>query len=366
MEMGFNYSKTYEKWRKLLVKTNKIIVFYILLMELLMFFVLRHYDYMYISNLGYLVKYLIIPSSINILAIIIGTILENLAPKNSGRINYIPVIELITVCFGLSTFHHVYSVTKTIFCVPLLTTIIFADKKMLQRIFYLSATCLIVSTILGGPFVTNYNQNWDIVETIISVVVLTGTYQISKVLIKFQQEKNATIINSYKKQIDMKNMLDKDQKTGLYNHTMFMNKLRECTDKCLNGEAPFALAIIDIDDFKKVNDAYGHAKGDYVILKLAEIILDKCSDRQFPARFGGEEFAIIFDERSAKNSFEIVEDIREEFEKYIYDFSNSNVTITCGIATWNNSWDTETIFEKADHTMYLSKKSGKNKTTIYK
>lgn len=364
--VGINYEKTYKKWRKLLIKTNMIIILYVFLMEIIMFFVLKHYNFIYTSRKNYLVKYLLLPTLINVSCILVGSFVEKKTPKNSGRINYIPVIELVVVCFVLSTFHHTYSVTRMTFCVPLLTTIIFADRKMVRRIFYLCALGTILSTIFGKYIVMDYNKSWEIIETIIAVTILTGTYQISKVLIIFQQEKNNSIIQSYKQQLDMQIMLDKDQKTGLYNHTMFMNKLRECTEKCIMGEQPFALAIIDIDNFKEVNDCFGHAKGDNVITKLSEIILNKCSNRQFPARFGGEEFAIIFDERSANNAFEVVEEIREEFSEYVFDFSNSNVTVSCGIATWKNPWKVENIFDNADRAMYLSKSTGKNKTSIYK
>lgn len=248
----------------------------------------------------------------------------------------------------------------------MLTTIIYADKKMTIRIFHSCLIMLLVSVIYRRYFGYGYMDDFPVADAVVAASIIIVTFFISNVLIVFQVKKNCKIADAYKHQMDMQKMIDKDPKTGLYNHTAFMNFLNESTTKCLEGEKPFSLAIIDIDNFKSVNDEFGHAQGDKVIIKLSEIMLKRCSTRQFPARFGGEEFAIIFDERSANNAFEIIEELREEFSKAQYEFTDKKITVSCGIAVWRSGWSSEKIFDNADNAMYTSKAQGKNQTTIYK
>jgi len=134
----------------------------------------------------------------------------------------------------------------------------------------------------------------------------------------------------------MQEQLNKDQKTGLYGNTIFMNTLNKIVKLSENTNKGVALAIVDIDNFKQINDSYGHLKGDQVLLALARLIKKRYNKNRFMARFGGEEFSIICMRSEADHVYDLMENLRIEFENQRYDFMEDTITISIGISTWKS------------------------------
>lgn len=125
------------------------------------------------------------------------------------------------------------------------------------------------------------------------------------------------------------------------------------------------LALFDIDDFKAVNDRYGHAGGDYVLKRIAEIATKELSDC-FVCRYGGEEFVIVFEENDNVSVLERLEALRKKIENEKFGFEGDDIQITITIGATKNLGDLslERWVEEADEKMYSGKKSGKNKVVI--
>ncbi|MBR3266848.1 MAG: GGDEF domain-containing protein [Bacilli bacterium] len=125
------------------------------------------------------------------------------------------------------------------------------------------------------------------------------------------------------------------------------------------------LALFDIDDFKAVNDRYGHAGGDYVLKRIAEIATKELSDC-FVCRYGGEEFVIVFEENDNVSVLERLEALRKKIENEKFGFEGDDIQITITIGAAKNLGDLslERWVEEADEKMYSGKKSGKNKTVM--
>jgi len=161
--------------------------------------------------------------------------------------------------------------------------------------------------------------------------------------------------------------LAKDGLTGLYNHTAFQDKLRALFDNYKNNKEIFSIAILDLDFFKKVNDSYGHLKGDEVLQKFADTIKDSVRGNDFPARYGGEEFAIIFPKINKYQAEKILERLRTNFKQVEFSSGEGkfSVTFSAGVAEINdNITNTTELIKLADMAMYASKTSGRNKTTL--
>ena len=121
------------------------------------------------------------------------------------------------------------------------------------------------------------------------------------------------------------------------------------------------MAIIDIDDFKNVNDTYGHNCGDYVLKKIAEII--KVSDEYVPCRWGGEEFILIGKSASDMDHInELMNRLREAIAKtdFVYEDNRLKITITIGIEEHTQDITIENWISRTDEKLYHGKKSGKN------
>lgn len=153
-----------------------------------------------------------------------------------------------------------------------------------------------------------------------------------------------------------------DELTQIHNRYGLYDYLETIDDK-INCH----LAIFDIDDFKKVNDTYGHVCGDYILKSIAEIATNTIKDN-FTCRYGGEEFIIIFkNDIHTSYVFQQLEELRKNIEAYHFEFENKplHITITIGAAKYTKQTNTTKAWiEQADSKLYDGKQSGKNKTLI--
>lgn len=154
-----------------------------------------------------------------------------------------------------------------------------------------------------------------------------------------------------------------DGLTKLYNRSYLLTKIKDELKRYKRYKTTFSLLILDIDDFKKVNDQYGHQKGDNVLMKLGKIINGSKRYLDICARYGGEEFAIILPHSNSKDA----KIISERLRKKVKVFFQNDVKITISIGFSNcpeSSIILEDLIKKADDALYESKRSGKNKVTF--
>jgi diguanylate cyclase (GGDEF)-like protein len=157
----------------------------------------------------------------------------------------------------------------------------------------------------------------------------------------------------------------KDGLTDIFNKRYFFETLDHIANL---SEKNYSLVMADLDDFKLINDTYGHPIGDIVLKKLADIIKKDTRSNDIVARYGGDEIIIYLDNFTDKlKVMQRIEAIREEIEKTVItsDGISLSATASFGVYIKNNEVLTlEEVIHKADDIMYLSKKNGKNKVTI--
>jgi len=153
----------------------------------------------------------------------------------------------------------------------------------------------------------------------------------------------------------------RDPLTGLYSRKFFEDEIKKWGKEVL----PLSILFIDIDDFKKFNDNYGHKKGDLVLKSLGDFLLKKLPN-DFSLRWGGEEFLIFLKNKGIMKAKEVAENLREEFLKWIIEKIGIKITISIGISEIpGNAISIEEGIEKADRAMYRAKFEGKNRVIFY-
>jgi diguanylate cyclase (GGDEF)-like protein len=156
-----------------------------------------------------------------------------------------------------------------------------------------------------------------------------------------------------------------DELTGLANHRRFHEVLAQEVVRMRRSGRPTALALIDIDDFKTMNDTFGHRHGDAVLELVADVIGDACRVTDEPARYGGDELAVILAETDLDGASTIAENLRravETTELGLPDGSTTRVTISVGIsAMLPGAGDPAALLEAADVGLYAAKRTGKNR-----
>ena len=158
----------------------------------------------------------------------------------------------------------------------------------------------------------------------------------------------------------LSDQIQKDGLTGLANRRTFDEDIK----RHVLMKNPFSLIMIDIDNFKKVNDTYGHLVGDDVLRFLSRLIQNTIRENDRCYRYGGEEFAIIC-EVSDEEAFKIAERLRETIASTPSP-TGKPITVSLGVATLSDGdVNVEQIIDRADFALYQSKRKGKNRTTIY-
>jgi len=167
----------------------------------------------------------------------------------------------------------------------------------------------------------------------------------------------------------LRELATKDGLSGLYNHRYFQEALEKEINRSLRNETTLSLVLLDIDNFKKVNDQYGHQVGDTVLKRIAAILQKTVRDSDLLARYGGEEFAVILPETDMKGGALLAERLRRgvEAEEITSDEYTIQVTISLGVTTYAPSAGTTGLadfIKAADKGLYHSKETGRNKISL--
>ncbi len=159
-----------------------------------------------------------------------------------------------------------------------------------------------------------------------------------------------------------------DELTGLYNHRRFQEFLSDEVERFRRFGGPLGLMMLDIDDFKRVNDNYGHLQGDAVLREVARVLKETSREVDEPARYGGEEMAVALPQTGLQGAFEFAERVRARIEELRVDLLEGDgtirVTASFGVAALPDSAPAEkdALVAAADAALYRAKRSGKNRT----
>ncbi len=161
----------------------------------------------------------------------------------------------------------------------------------------------------------------------------------------------------------MKEKLDAtfDSLTRLYNRRVFDAFLQQEKAKFRRYNHSFSLILIDLDHFKKVNDTFGHKAGDVVLQEVARFLREDTRDADLPARWGGEEMAILLPETDMKGANILAESLRQRIEKHNFP-KVGHITASFGVASMTDA--ESDLVETADRALYLGKQTGRNKVVV--
>lgn len=168
------------------------------------------------------------------------------------------------------------------------------------------------------------------------------------------------IVNDYLEKHRKLNYLNKDGLTSLYNNKYIKELLSIYLNNYVQKNEKFSLLMIDIDDFKGINDSFGHMFGDTVIIDVANILYEIANGRGYAGRFGGDEFIIILPKTVEKDAVIFAEEIMKKLdalnEKYNID---KKISLSIGVYE-NDVNDLEQCITNVDSSMYKAKILGKN------
>ena len=204
-------------------------------------------------------------------------------------------------------------------------------------------------------------QRYIFISLIVIIVVVAALLFLIAVIYigKYRMKK--------KHSIDMEKIAKTDPLTKLPNRRAVLEQINYELARFKRNANPFTIVISDIDDFKQVNDTYGHDAGDKVLVSISNLIFKTIRRQDICARWGGEEFLFLLPETDNHGAKIFSEKIREKVEKnmIIHKKSNVSITMTFGICTFTKSLTIDECIRRADKALYDGKHSGKNCSIVY-
>ena len=193
--------------------------------------------------------------------------------------------------------------------------------------------------------------------------------------VRKKEEQDRQQMNALAKQIssltvELKKVKTKAMTDGLtkaYNREAFDRYIHKIVDQNTIKRSPFSLLMIDIDDFKKINDEYGHQIGDRVLMALVKKCTQFIRDEDFLARYGGEEFVIVLPGASLKNALKKAERLRKAIEGTHYTTDKKkggnglSITASIGLSSFRKNDSVSTVIARSDQALYQAKRTGKNR-----
>ena len=163
-------------------------------------------------------------------------------------------------------------------------------------------------------------------------------------------------------QRSLRNLIVKDSLTDLYNRRYCNQNLKNISEQYIKTGEPYTLAIADIDFFKKVNDTYGHAAGDEVLVSVAQIMKKSMAGKGFAARWGGEEFLLVYTGCDMETTLTYLEMFAEAIREMCveHDDKTIKITMSIGVATGNGD-SVDKVLCTADDRLYHAKKAGRDR-----
>ncbi len=359
--------QTYEKWKRCIVRADIYIMALILLTEIASYFIMKKAGLIFDTVRFFMIRYVAAPSLFNAAVIVTGLLLLRTRRFAGRRGDYIPLIQMLLLCTSAAITHHIFTILAGSLCFPVFVSVVYDRPRITRNVWLLTYPALLAvyAERKYAEIVFGTESPYLIMDTFVAAALTLAAYLTCREVVKYQAEKRQIIDEMHRYELELREELNRESKTGLYNYGAFQNKLYRETEKSRFTRWRLLLVIMDIDHFKWVNDTYGHAQGDIVLKRLADLLKKYFKTEEFPTRYGGEEFTAIIREDTLEELTERIEKIREEFSAQEYGFMDERLTLSAGIAQWKPGMTDKNLFDCADKALYRAKEEGRDQIVIW-
>lgn len=305
----------------------------------------------------YFLKFFIIPSGINFICIAIDSLI--MKSDRISQIRKIYSISLIFVCidFILFTVHITFAATYFIFAIAIMLTTVYANYWLTSITAAASILAVAVSELFikwDTDKITVFQSTQRLGDFLISLFVLIAFSIACMVIIRFEQRKNRASIQKEIERQQLQESILMDEMTGIYNRKAFSAELKSIEDHAQSIR--YILAVMDIDNFKSINDTWGHHMGDRCLIELAGI-LKECNTKVTSFRYGGDEFCLLFSDVDMVYAEEVCKEIQDKVNHLSFEgYPTLKLTVSFGLAENSDQMDTMRLFIHADHALYEAKR----------
>ena len=187
------------------------------------------------------------------------------------------------------------------------------------------------------------------------IIVAFSVFAIIFVLLRRYEEQREQLLSLSK---NLEFAANHDPLTKLYNRRYLVSQVREWMRM---SEKNFWIVLLDVDDFKAVNDTYGHGYGDDVLREVGRLMIEEMSDKGIASRFGGEEFMLVFEQDDRAQVIRSFQKIQEGLRAYSQATRQTDITLSGGMERYEAAKPLDMLFTSTDRKLYAAKSAGKNR-----
>ena len=267
--------------------------------------------------------------------------------------------------FYLTMTHDIAIVLMSSYILPIFASTLFSSVKITRGTMALSTAALLATA--AKRYLTGKMDGDMAMQVFAAFFLFICAYLLARLLIRNGQNHFAALAHSDDAQKYMQEQLLLDPFTGLFNRKTFDSDLGQMWLEGRSSGKALAVAMIDIDEFKIVNDRFGHAAGDRVLMSFSRVLKKIQADNIRVYRIGGDEFTILFRDCEISEAFQVCEEIRKQMKgASLRDSDNHKVTVSCGLASMvPDDRAASALTTAADTALYAAKSQGRNRVVKY-
>ncbi|MDO4753469.1 MAG: GGDEF domain-containing protein [Bacillota bacterium] len=347
-----------EQYRRINLKVQVIMVFVAFCFELMYYFIPE--SAVTSTFQKFLLKYVLAPFLINMTLHLLALRL-NESRLNKKYKNYVVMLTSLFQGYVYVLVHQVFVTINAAFVVIIFLSTVYNDKRLTRMITALSLAGILLST-----FVFRYNRDFVltmdyILDGLVVSFIVIIAYITAELTLKKNVLERTKILNAIQEREKYLHGMMVDELSGLYSRAAY----RAYMEKAKGAQDEFCIAMLDIDNFKQINDTYGHPYGDRAIQILGRTLKSYYSEDFIAFRFGGEEFVCVV-RADRPHTFDLLNEVKDTYCRACAALlGNERITFSGGIAAFAPPDLISDIMKKADVALYMAKNSGKNKILFH-
>lgn len=278
-----------------------------------------------------------------------SSLLEN-ARKREFGVFFLSIIQALLGLLMVKISGGIFSPLWPVFIFPILNSVFYLEKREKYFIVFLTEAFLFLSTL---PHSTTSLRHF---------IIFISEFFIILIFFFFLEHLKMREIEKIKVLTDK---TAKDFLTGLYSRGFLVELIKNMLEKSKKTKKPFALIMIDLDNFKKLNDTKGHQMGDAVLREFGRFLRKNIRASDIPVRYGGDEFLILLPATDEESARIVLDKLRERMEKFAF-LKKNGLGMSAGISVYPvDGEDIDTLLKKADTRLYKNKEERKKEGIIY-
>ncbi|MGN1350029.1 MAG: diguanylate cyclase [Anaerovoracaceae bacterium] len=363
------------RWRRYMLNSLGIVILVEITLEVIWYLIFGIvFQDFELPFFRYFLHYPVISAAVNIPVCFAARYLEASKKYSEQQKNRIVCAALLIVSLEVQFVHDDLTALLPAPVIAIVVSMMLLDRKMAVAELVIAFVVTGLTTIRAVHDDIYHSASGAAANCVAAWIFSVAAFIVMGSLARYQSDQMKTLRAVQRRQTRMMEEMKIDPLTGLYNRKTFDEtvsvRIRSMMDWEKTGAYPAnmpVMAILDIDLFKKVNDTYGHLRGDEVLMNLSSCMRTRTAGVASAFRYGGEEFVILSDKINIDQVVKLLEDIRSDFSSIRYSFAPGiRVTVSAGIAQLAPGMNEKTWFALADSALYKAKKTGRDKVVVLK